>query len=170
MDEPPPPVLIYEVRIEPDDDARILLRKADFLRDQADRLEREMRAFEQKLASMREEAGLRVRMQEFTQELALLDPANEGLRANNATASGQSDFASSAASSAESRVAEAGSGAAVDPLISWTWPGSVSDLSDQDLRAWQKRLEQWRARRQTQADSLRRRAEDFEKMGRAKEE
>lgn len=172
LEEPPPPVLIYEVRVEPDDDARTLQRKADFLRDQADRVERELRAFEQKLAALREESELRNRMQEFSQDLALLDPTNEGLRAAGSAAdnktisseSGAGDFAASRAA------LEAASTVAIDPLISFNWPGNVSDLSDQDLREWQKRMQQWRARRQTQADSLRRRAEDFEKLARVKEE
>ncbi len=171
LDEPPPPVLIYEVRIAPDDDARTLQSKADFLRDQADRVERELRAYDHKLAAMREETTLRQRLQEFSQELALFDPANEGLRARErdeaAGLASRTDnipvLESSAAQSFNSR-------ASVEPLISFNWPGNVSDLSDQDLRAWQKRLQQWRVQRQAQADSLRRRAGEIEDLSRAKEE
>jgi hypothetical protein len=172
LDEPPPPVLIYEVRVEPDDDGRTLQRKADFLRDQADRLERELRAFEQKLAALQEESLLRKRMQEFSQDLTLFDPTNEGLRATGrvtgedaaSVTSGQSDFLESRSN------IEASSVVSLESLVSISWPGNVSDLSNQDLREWQKRMQQWRARRQAQADSLRQRAQDIEKLGRAKEE
>ncbi|MGH7492712.1 MAG: hypothetical protein ACREOO_09990 [bacterium] len=173
LDEPPPPVLIYEVRVGPNDDARTLQRKADFLRDQADRVERELRAFEQKLAALQEESELRKRMQEFSQDLVLFDPTNEGLSvASNATGA---DAASPAASEnsdfAQSRAAlEVSSTISAEPLLSLSWPGNVSDLSNQDLLEWQERMRQWRARRHAQADSLRRRAQDIEKLGRAKEE
>ncbi len=170
LDEPPPPVLIYEVRVEPEDDAYTLQRKADFLHDQADRVERELRAFEQKLAAMQEEASLRRRMQEFTQELALLDPANEGLRATQATVSTEDAAPAVSSGLLESRNSDTGAAVALDPLVSLIWPGNVSDLSDQDLREWQKRMQQWRLRRQSQADSLRQRAVEIEKMRQAKEE
>lgn len=163
LGEPPPPVLIYEVRVTPEDDARTLQRKADFLRDQADRLERELRALDQKLADMRNEAKLRHQMQEFAQEVAMFDPINEGLSAgatggttNLAATSGPLDFHSSESANA---------GAAA--LVVLNWPGNVNDLSDQDLGDWQKRLQQWHARRQAQADSLRLRAAEIEKASRA---
>lgn len=171
LDEPPPPVLIYEVRVDPDDGARELQRKADFLRDQADRVERELRAFDQKLSALRDEAALRESMQEFSQDLALLDPANEGLRTTGSAGQNDGPRSSGLSEYLESRAAQTASPAlALEPMISLSWPGNISALSEQDLRAWQKRLQQWRARRQTQADSLRRRADEIEKLGQAKEE
>ena len=48
LNEPPPEIIIYEVHKEQDDDPATLGRKADFLRDQADRIEREVQRIKKK--------------------------------------------------------------------------------------------------------------------------
>ncbi len=168
---PPTTILIYEVRVHPDDDAATLLRKADFLHDQADRLEREGQRLKQKLTELREEATLRSRMTEFAQDLALLEPSNESAQRNPNT--GRSDFENSGFNDGSlagvvNANREAFSSAEV--LIALSWPEQVSELSLQDLSDWQKRLRQAQKRLHTQADSLKQKAEELEALSRVRQE
>lgn len=170
--EPPPAIIIYEVRAEPNDDEAALKRKADFLRDQADRLAREVKRLYQRLRDVREEESVRRRVNEFASEIALLEPLNEGVRSSGAQSTAgfgpeQSDNLSiteGVARSAEVFSASVTGGA----IVALSLPAKISDLSSQDLRKWQDRLQQLLEQRQAQVDSLQRRAEAFEQLGRTR--
>ncbi|NUO83399.1 hypothetical protein HUU05_25280, partial [candidate division KSB1 bacterium] len=165
---PPTTILIYEVRVLPEDDAATLSRKADFLRDQADRLERESKRVSQKLAELDDEAKLRTRMTEFVGDLALFEPSNEGVRGGD-----QTTPATQSSIDRNEMSATAVQQAAFSPselLIPLIWPDKVSALSLQDLYDWQKRLQRSQTRLRTQADSLKQRASEIEAMSRMQHE
>lgn len=171
--EPPPAIIIYEVRAEPNDDAATLKRKADFLRDQADRLAREVKRLDQKLVEVREEEAVRRRVNEFASEIALFEPLNEGLRTSGSQ--NQASFGSSVESDnliigeGVARSADAFPASAAGGVIAaFSLPAKISDLSSQDLRKWQDRLQQLLQQRQTQVDSLKQRAEALEQLGRTR--
>ncbi len=161
---PPTTILIYEVRVLPEDDAATLSRKADFLRDQADRLERESKRVTQKLAELNEEAKLRTRMTEFVGDLALFEPSNEGVRGGEQTTPAfQSSIDRNEMSANAVQQAAFSPSELMIPLI---WPDKVSALSLQDLYDWQKRLRRAQTRLRAQADSLKQRASEIEAMSR----
>lgn len=171
--EPPPAIIIYEVRAEPDDDDAALRRKADFLRDQADRLAREVQRLEQRLTEVREEEAVRRRVNEFASDIALLEPLNEGVRSSS-TSQSTSGFGPAQADNLNvnegvARSAEVFSASSTGgATIAFSLPAKISDLSSQDLRKWQDRLRLLLEQRQAQVDSLKRRAEAFEQLGRSR--
>lgn len=170
--EPPPAIIIYEVRAEPNDDEAALKRKADFLRDQADRLAREVKRLDQRLQDVREEETMRRRVNEFASEIALLEPLNEGVRGSNSqsTASfGPAQTDNLSVTEGVTRSAEVFSAASTGgAIVAFNLPAKISDLSSQDLRKWQERLRLLLEQRQAQVDSLKRRAEAFEQLGRTR--
>lgn len=157
---PPTTILIYEVRVKPEDDAATLARKADFLRDQADRLERETKRIAKKLEELRQEENLRGRLLDFAQEVAIFEPAREGV--NRADNPGEAFGVQSGLD----RNSEAGVHAALSSefLITLGWPEKISTLSPQDLADWQKRLRRDQVRLRAQADSLKQRALEIEAL------
>ena len=157
---PPTKILIYEVRVEPNDDANALSRKSDFLRDQSDRLERESKRLASRLEELQREKKLRTSMHEFGEEIALFDPSNEGISPGKQTAS-RADGQSTGAF--DTRLSE-GSFSSSQLLIALSWPDNISDLSPQDLTDWIKHLQHIKERLRVQADSLRQRATDFEAL------
>ncbi len=167
---PPTTILIYEVRVEPNDDANALSRKADFLRDQSDRLERESKRLEKKIAEFRAEASLRTRVSEFEQEVAMLEPSNEGLGGGNKT--GEANTQSSGFYDFEAGLSDAGRAkfSSAEIIISLSWPDNASNLSLQNLSAWIKHLQHTQKRLRVQADSLRQRATDFETLRRTQQD
>lgn len=160
LEQPPPRIIIYEVRAEPDDDNLALQRKADFLQDQADRLAREVQRFDKKLADLRDEVALRETMRDFAADLNIVEPLNEGMAGFGeggaiSTAEAGRDF---------NQVGQAGASAA--SAVTLAWPTQIDDLSYQQLLEWQQHLQHARHRYQTQADSLRTRARELEALQR----
>ena len=174
LEEPPPAIIIYEVHASPEDDAVTLQRKADFLRDQSDRLAREVQRLDQKLAELRSEAVIRDRMSEFAYEVSLFEPLNEGVR----SAGSQSDLHSTGTDNGGGTIS-VGVGPGREQVQSFAseslyltslgWPAKVSELSARELRGWQKKLQNLRAQRKTQADSLNQRAQEIEQLSRSPE-
>lgn len=165
LENPPTKILIYEVRVDPEDDTQALVRKADFLRDQSDRLRRETERLEQKLAELRQEESLRARMREFEQEIVLLEPSNEGMRegrteqTSSAFGTGISDRDALDAQTRRESSSFAGS-----VVFAFNWPNNIANLSMQDLNDWIKHLQQTQKRLRAQADSLRQRATAVESL------
>ncbi len=164
--EPPPAIVIYEVRAEPEDDEITLKRKADFLRDQADRLEREVKRLAQKLSEIRAEDQMRQRVNEFAADIALLEPLNEGLRSTSRITqegTGPVDF------DTETRTSEIlPPSLPTGTVAAFSLPANTAELSSQDLRRWQERLQRLLEQRGLQADSLKKRADELEKLSRAR--
>lgn len=162
LEQPPPKIIIYEVRAEPGDDNLALQRKADFLQDQADRLAREVRRFDKKLADLREEVTLRESMRDFAADLNIVEPLNEGLTGFGGSGAG------AVAAEAEGRGfnQDGPLGPSAASTVTLAWPTQIEDLSYQQLLEWQQHLQQARHRFQTQADSLRTRAREFESQQR----
>lgn len=165
LESPPTRILIYEVRVEPEDDANALQRKADFLLDQSDRLERESKRVEKKLAEMREEESVRARMHDFSDELALLEPNNEVGRGGNVsqgTSSQETGILDGGLRAND--LGNAGYSSAEAWVLTFNLPNNVGKLSQENLSDWIKHLEQTHKRLRAQADSLRQRATDFEAL------
>ncbi|MDZ7268600.1 MAG: hypothetical protein ONB48_12760 [candidate division KSB1 bacterium] len=164
--EPPPAIVIYEVRAEPGDDEITLKRKADFLRDQADRLERDARRLEQKLSEIRAEEEMRQRMNEFAADIALLEPLNEGLRSTSGiNREGTGPVGVDHPGRAGELLLQSLSPGTV---AAFSLPANIAELSSQDLQRWQERLHRLLQQRRWQADSLKKRADEVEKLGRVR--
>ncbi|MCI0696151.1 hypothetical protein L0337_29635 [candidate division KSB1 bacterium] len=163
LEQPPPAIIIYEVEVKSEDSPETLRRKADFLRDQSDRLRREVKRLDGKIAEIKDETQVRERMTDFTDELALLDPNREGV-SSSASSFGASRGDNSAAPSTDFDVERIASKNLTLPLSQFAWPGNVGDLSFDDLERWRSALDQQKKRRQAQADSLAQRARDIEQL------
>jgi hypothetical protein len=161
LEQPPPAIIIYEVEVKPEDTPETLRRKADFLRDQADRLRREVKRVDTKIAEIKDETQVRERMTDFTDELALLDPNREGVSASGVSSTDDSRISQEGAPFTSDR--GAGNNLAL-PLSQLVWPGKVGVLSFDDLERWLGTLDQQKKRRQTQADSLVQRARAIEQL------
>lgn len=168
--EPPPAIVIYEVRAEPGDDEMALKRKADFLRDQADRLEREVKRLEQKLSEIRAEDQMRQRVNEFAADLALLEPLNEGLRGSGGSISGFiQDRSGPVDFNTETKTSEIlPPSLPTGTVAAFNLPANTAELSGEELRRWQERLQRLLEQRELQADSLKKRADELEKLSRAR--
>jgi DNA-binding transcriptional MerR regulator len=166
--QPPTTILIYEVRLEPNDDAAALLRKADFLRDQSDRLERESKRLDKKIAELRQEERLHTRLSEFGEELDMLAPANE-IRGNR-TANADIRYTELGGNDALQNEAGKAGFSPAEIVVALSWPDNVSNLSAQDLSAWLQHLQHTQKRLRAQADSLRQRAADFETLRRTQQD
>jgi hypothetical protein len=161
LEQPPPAIIIYEVEIKPEDTPETLRRKADFLRDQSDRLRREVKRLDGKIAEIKDETRVRERMTDFTSELALLDPNRDG------ASGGSSNDASSRLNTPENSGFGTQRDASKDlalPLAQLAWPGELGELSFDDLERWRGTLDQQKKRRQAQADSLVQRASAIEQL------
>jgi chaperonin cofactor prefoldin len=73
------PIIIYEVEAKPEDTPETLRRKADFLRDQVDRLQREVKRVDAKLAEINERTKVHERVGDLLTDLSLSDPSREGV-------------------------------------------------------------------------------------------
>lgn len=163
LDSPPTKILIYEVRANPEDDAATLARKADFLRDQSDRLVRETERLEHKLADLRREESLRDRMREFEQEIVMLEPSNEGSQQQTSSRDvGAQGTGLSDGSTRGSEGTQATSSFAGTLIFAFNWPNNIANLSMQDLNDWIKHVQQAQKRLRAQADSLKQRAAEIE--------
>jgi hypothetical protein len=65
LEQPPPSIIIYQVEAQPDDTPETLRRKSDFLRDQSDRLRREVKRLDAKISDIRGETQVRRRVADF---------------------------------------------------------------------------------------------------------
>jgi outer membrane murein-binding lipoprotein Lpp len=158
LEQPLPPIIIYQVEARPEDTPETLQRKADFLRDQADRLQREVKRLEDKISKIREETQVRQRVADFAADLSLLDPSRESTPVSSAGERGATNVAETGLKDfvRESRTS---------PLsVYQNWPTNLGDLSVDELKRWEKILQQEKRRRQFQADSLESRAEEIERQ------
>ncbi len=73
--------------LRPSDDPEVLLEQADLLRDREEKLEKELKAVEQRLAEKREEVELDRRVQRFMGEESLFDDQDRRLRLQRVTES-----------------------------------------------------------------------------------
>ena len=163
LEQPPPAIIIYQVETQPDDTPETLRRKADFLRDQSDRVRREVKRLETKVAAIRDETQVRQRMDDLAADLALLDPNRDGVVSSPASA----EFgASGLTPQRDTKEATAGlSTSATAPLPFYqNWPAQLEALSFEDLERWRGQLEKQKKQRQAQADSLMKRAAEIEKQ------
>jgi hypothetical protein len=161
LEQPPPAIIIYEVEVKPEDTPETLRRKADFLRDQADRLRREVKRVDTKIAELKDETQVRERMTDFTNELALLDPNREGV---SGSASSTGELRDKAAVGAEFDSQRDASKNLALPLSQLAWPNKLGELSFDDLERWRGTLDQQKNWRQAQADSLLQRARALEQL------
>jgi len=159
LEQPPPAIIIYEVEVKPEDTPETLRRKADFLRDQADRLRREVKRVDTKIAEIKDETQVRERVADFANELALLDPNREGV--SSASSAGDSRVGQETAQFDPSRKADDNLSL---PISQLAWPGKLGELSFDDLERWRGTLDQQKKRRQAQADSLVQRARAIEQL------
>lgn len=161
LEQPPPAIIIYEVEVKSEDTPETLRRKADFLRDQADRLRREVKRVDTKIAEIKDETQVRERVADFANELALLDPNREGVSGG---ASSTGDLSDNAPVSSESGFRQEASNNPTLPPSQLAWPVKLGDLSFDDLERWRGTLDQQKKRRQAQADSLVQRARAIEQL------
>jgi len=161
LEQPPPAIIIYQVEAQPDDTPETLRRKTDFLRDQADRLRRDVKRLEVKIANIRDETQVRRRVADLVMDLSLLDPNRESLSSPSnekaANAPGPDRGAGLGADAESSNLANS-------LPIYQNWPAELDELSFEDLERWRGKLEQQKKQRQAQADSLGRRALEIEKL------
>jgi hypothetical protein len=157
--QPPPAIIIYEVQVLPEDSREVARRKADFLRDQADRLQNEAKRVDEKIAEIRNQIDVNERVNDLARDLSLLDPSREltpNFSTGGAPATSITDI-----ESGESRANFLTAQPTLLP-ITQNWPTNITDLSVDQLKQWQKILEQEKRRRQFQADSLNQRAGEIE--------
>jgi len=160
LEQPPPAIIIYQVEAQPDDTPETMRRKADFLRDQSDRMRREVKRLEKKVAEIRDETQVRRRVADLATDLALLDPNREGV-ANPST--GEVKTAGFAPERGNQDFALSSEAAARLPFFQ-NWPVQVGELSFEELESWRGKLERLKKHRQAQADSLMKRAAEIEKL------
>ncbi|MGH7599254.1 MAG: hypothetical protein ACREOI_23090, partial [bacterium] len=161
LEQPPPAIIIYEVEAKPEDTPETLRRKADFLRDQSDRLRREVKRLDGKIAEIKDETQVRERVADFASELALLDPNREGVSGG---ASSTGELGVSAPNVESDFRQEASNNNLTLSPSQFAWPGKLGELSFDDLERWRGTLDQQKKRRQAQADSLVQRARAIEQM------
>lgn len=162
LEQPPPAIFIYQVEAQPEDTPETLRRKADFLRDQSDRLRREVKRLETKVAAIRDETQVRQRMDDLAADLTLLDPNRDGVVSSPVNADAST---SGLTPQRDTKEATAGlSTSATAPLPFYqNWPAQLNGLSFEDLERWRGQLEKQKKQRQAQADSLMKRAVEIEK-------
>jgi hypothetical protein len=162
LEQAPPAIIIYQVEAQPDEAPETLRRKADFLRDQSDRMRREVKRLEKKVAEIRDETQVRRRMEDLATDLALLDPNREG---RPALAREEAQTAGIAATERDNQELATGYEAPATRLPFYqNWPAPVGEMSFEELERWHGRLEQQKKQRQAQADSLLKRAAAIEKL------
>ncbi|MEW5741626.1 MAG: TetR family transcriptional regulator [Myxococcota bacterium] len=74
--------------VKPSDDPEELLEQADLLRDNEEKLQRELKALEARIAERREEAELDTRVQRFLGEESMFDDQDRRLRVQRTTTTG----------------------------------------------------------------------------------
>jgi len=162
LEQPPPAIIIYQVEAQPDDTPETLRRKADFLRDQSDRLRREVKRLETKVAAIRDETQVRQRMDDLAADLVLLDPNRDGVASS--PASGNVNVAGLTPERDANEATAVFSTSATAPLPFYqNWPAPLDELSFEDLERWRRQLEKQKKQRHAQADSLMKRAAEIEK-------
>jgi hypothetical protein len=167
LEQPPPAIIIYQVEAQPEDTPETLRRKADFLRDQADRLRRDVKRLDAKISDIRDETQVRRRVADLATDLSLFDPNREGVSSPARSEQAAVTFGPSERD-LESGVAQTGV-AEVTTINSSVpvyrdWPAQLGELSFDDLEKWRGRLEQQKKQRRAQADSLAKRAVEIEKL------
>ncbi|MDZ7292630.1 MAG: hypothetical protein ONB44_21535 [candidate division KSB1 bacterium] len=163
LEQPPPAIIIYQVEVHPEDSPETLRRKADFVRDQADRLYGEVKRLEAKIAEIRAETQIRERVADLATDLALLDPNREGVStASHAT--GNQETKTSFENNPQRGAFDNLTTTALQFSAQQLWPTQLGELTFDDLERWQGRLEQQKKRRRAQADSLVQRAETIEQL------
>lgn len=160
LEQPPPAIIIYEVEVKPEDTPETLRRKADFLRDQSDRLRRDVKRLDGKIAEIKDETKVRERVADFASELALLDPNREGVSGASSTG----DLRGSGSETAQVGLQRDASKSLALPPAQLAWPGKLGELSFDDLERWRGTLDQQKKWRQAQADSLVQRARAIEQL------
>lgn len=159
LEQPPPAIIIYQVEAQPEDSPETLRRKADFLHDQSDRLRREVKRLEKKVAEIREETQVRRRMEDLTTDLTLLDPNRDGIASSPAG----KDPGASGLTPQRDAATSFPTTAAQWPVYP-NWPVQLEALSFEDLERWRAQLEKQKKQRQSQADSLQKRAAAIEQL------
>lgn len=163
LEQPSPAIIIYQVEALPGDTPETLRRKADFLRDQADRLRRDVKRLDTKIADIRDETQLRQRVGDLVTDLSLLDPNREGV--GSFVASGNTKTSGLTPERGAEGAAMDFSSTTTSPLPFYqNWPAQLEALSFEDLARWRGRLEQQKKQRLAQADSLLQRAGEIEKL------
>jgi len=161
LEQPPPPIIIYQVEAQPQDTPETLRRKADFLRDQSDRLRREVNRLETKITGIRDETQMRQRVADFAEDLSLLDPNREGVASPS---SGDANAPALSPERSSKDFAELSNPSAAQLPVYQNWPAQLGELSFDELERWRRQLERQKKQRQTQADSLMKRAVEIEKQ------
>jgi hypothetical protein len=161
LEQPPPSIIIYQVEAQPDDTPETLRRKSDFLRDQSDRMRREVKRLDAKISDIRGETQVRRRVADLAADLSLLDPNREGV-ASPSSNDGNTGLLGVERSSKD--VAEFSNSAAGQLPVYQNWPAQLGELSFDELERWRKQLERQKKQRQAQADSLMKRAAEIEKQ------
>lgn len=171
LEQPPPAIIIYQVEAQPDDTPETLHRKADFLRDQADRLRRDVKRLDAKISDIRDETQVRRRVADLATDLSLLDPNREGVSSPSRSEGANSDVASPATGAfvPDERSLQLGAekfGGAMNSTVPiyQDWPVRLGELTFDELEKWRGLLEQQKKQRRAQADSLAKRAVDIERL------
>lgn len=158
---PPAGIALLSVVILPDDPPAVIRQKIDYLLDQADRLADLVKRADQTIQDLEHEIRLRRRLQEFVQDIQLLDPTGEA-----AVQPGQQSQILAQTKIAERELAYfdlALQEGAVITIIP-EWPTNLEALSDEDLQEWIQRLAADMRTWQHTADSLKARALQLEKL------
>jgi len=163
LEQPPPAIIIYQVEAQPDEAPETLRRKSDFLLDQSDRMRREVKRLEKKVAEIRDETQVRRRMDDLATDLSLLDPNREGVASPSTSGNANVSSLSPERDAKEASANFATSAAAQLPVYQ-NWPVQLEALSFEDLERWRGQLEKQKKQRQAQADSLMKRAAEIEKL------
>jgi hypothetical protein len=162
LDQPAPPIIIYEVEAKPEDTPETLRRKADFLRDQADRLQREVKRVDAKLVEIDERTKVHERVGDLLTDLSLSDPSRD---AAPGTANPGSEPVTAGGEAGLHTDRQNALGAPNTQLTTLQpWPSRLDDLSFEELTRWRKIMEQQKKQRRAQSDSLLQRAKAIERL------
>ncbi|MDZ7361238.1 MAG: hypothetical protein ONB46_10995 [candidate division KSB1 bacterium] len=161
LEQPPPSIIIYQVEAQPGDTPETLRRKSDFLRDQSDRLRREVKRLDAKITDIRGETQVRRRVADFAADLSLLDPNREGVASPS---SGDASTSLLGVERGSKDAVQLSNPASAQLPVYQNWPAQLGELSFDELEWWRRQLERQKKQRQAQADSLMKRAAEIDKQ------
>lgn len=164
-------VAITPVQVDSSDSPRKLAQKADFVRDQADRLKRAAGKMETRVAELRDEIYVRERLADFVDDLAMFDPSNENVSTSASSADRSTTLLpETEAGNRPPNITDlSGSVAALTGSILATpadWTKNVGELSPAEIRALIDKLSRQQKAWLAKADSLEQRANQIERAGR----
>ena len=145
------------IAIEESDSYQTVNQKADLVKDQEDKVRRQVKLMDKRVTELQRELKLRSRMNELIADTYLMDQPTEKLLPQNQPR-GANDNAAFTETDKAARAQSSGSFDIVDNLLLKT---DVSGISNLDLESYIRNLQQMKMRLSQSADSLRVVAKQF---------